>query len=119
MLDVEELRAEVYRKHGKRIDADDPIFMTVTMHQFLLSLYLEQYRTMQEIQLKELRDNLNFLLEKQETICTELLNRTLIKMNQNHNRTQKEFLNTLEKKLEAQKDGIFFFFKKISKFLRP
>lgn len=41
MIDIDELRKTVAAKHNVLIDRDDPIFVTVTLHDLILSRYVE------------------------------------------------------------------------------
>ncbi|HAN9276646.1 TPA: conjugal transfer protein TraM [Escherichia coli] len=41
MFDIDEIRKEVAIKHGVVIGKDDPLFVTVTVHQLILERYLD------------------------------------------------------------------------------
>jgi len=96
MLTTQELQAEVYKRHNKRLSADDPIFMTVTMHELLLADYLEQCRAMQEAQMAEIQKNSLAVMDECEKIGTALINRSLIAMQQNYDAREKVFIAKLE-----------------------
>jgi hypothetical protein len=96
MLTTEELRAEVYKRHQKRLGLDDPIFMTVTMHELLLADYLEQCRAMQEAQMVEIHKNSLAVMDECEKVGTALINRSLIAMQQNYEAKEKVFIAKLE-----------------------
>jgi hypothetical protein len=96
MLTTEELRAEVYRRHHKRIDASDPIFMMITINELLLADYLEQCRAMQESQTAEIQKNSLTVMDECEKVGTALINRSLIAMQQNYEAREKVFIAKLE-----------------------
>jgi hypothetical protein len=77
MLDIEQLCSDVYRKHHKRLDPNDPIFMTITMNEMLMANYLEQFQAALEnhesmIQTKS-KDIANAYLEKSAEQSNQLL----------------------------------------------
>jgi hypothetical protein len=96
MLTTEELRTEVYKRHHKRLGADDPIFMTVTINELLLADYLEQCRAMQEVQLTELHKQSLTVMDECEKIGTALINRSLVAMQQNYEAKEKAFIERFE-----------------------
>ncbi len=90
------IRQQVAREHHELLQPNDPILMMVTMNELLIANYLEQFKAMQEVQQEELRKSLLSVSQQSETVSTQLINRSLVAMQENYETKEKAFAAQLE-----------------------
>ena len=90
------IRQQVAREHHELLQPNDPILMMVTMNELLIANYLEQFKAMQEAQQEELRKSLLSVSQQSETVSTQLINRSLVAMQENYETKEKAFAAQLE-----------------------
>lgn len=90
------IRQQVAREHHELLEPNDPILMMVTLNDLLIANYLEQFKAMQEAQQEELRKSLLSVIQQSETISIQLINRSLVAMQENYETKEKAFTAQLE-----------------------
>lgn len=98
MLDLEKLRSEVSKAHNKRLDANDPIFMFVTLNELLLANYLEQFKTQQDAQMEALQKQQAEFIKDSEEASRNLINKSMVAMQENYEAKETAFSETLEQR---------------------
>ena|SRR5688500_13602142 len=64
MVDFDEIRKEVAIKHGILLDEDDPLLMTVTINELILSQYVEMVASQNAEYVKKLTDAVDASIQK-------------------------------------------------------
>lgn len=90
------IRQQVAREHHELLEPNDPILMMVTLNDLLIANHLEQFKAMQEAQQEELQKSLLSVIQQSETISTQLINRSLVAMQENYEAKEKAFAAQLE-----------------------
>jgi len=100
------IRQQVAREHHELLEPNDPILMMITMNELLIANYLEQFNAMQETQQDELRKSLLTVVQHSETISTQLINRSLVAMQENYEAKEKAFAAQVEAAGQKMVDNV-------------
>lgn len=120
-IDIESLRSEVYKVHNKRLDANDPVFMMVTMNEILIANYLEQFKAMLEVQNKQQDIQATEAIQKHLKGSTDLSNRLFQAMHEDFEKTRNELQHLFQgqlKEIKQAKENAFLQFNAAAKALQ-
>jgi|GEM_PF-2499243 len=109
-IDIESLRSQVSRVHNKRLDANDPIFMMVTMNELLVANYLEQFKAMLEAQYKQQDIQAEEAIKSHLKGSTDLSNRLFKAMHEDFEKQKSELKHLFQGQLseiQKAKDNAF------------
>lgn len=104
-LDIEAIRAQVSRVHNKRLDANDPIFMMITMNDLLVANYLEQFKAMLDVQNKQQDIQASEAINKHLKGSTDLSNRLFKAMHEDFEKTKTELKHLFQGQLNEIKQA--------------
>lgn len=93
MIETQVLIQEIQKKHQITLKPDDPVFVAVTLHDLLLSHYLEKFQGLLETQNKLVVSEGIERLNQASALGSEMINRSLEALVQTMTDNTVEFTN--------------------------